>query len=573
MSLIAHLLVLLTVVDGLFSADPTSNPTAQLLTTVPRIDHDIADMAGSSKSALGTGGMKSKLKAARLATLAGESVIMANGTIPNVLGRIFAAEPVGTLFLPHGGSVPAWKRWLGYTARPKGRLVVDAGAHERLRVHATLEALRAISRIGVLEDGVGRDRDARPAARDRDPQGRVGGRLVPRAAQPIHRIPVLDESLELFEQGIGLSRFCHQKLEQIEKKIELLHRMNDLGIDTANVGLPGAGPFHLAHIEALAKEVARAKLRIGVNVACRTVVSDIEPVVALTQRVGIPIEVCAFIGSSTIRAYTEDWGVDRMLKATEDALSFAKKHDLPVMYVTEDTTRAHPDTIRRLYTAAIECGAQAICICDTVGHIAPWGVRSLVHHVRSVVAATGRTVRIDWHGHRDRGLGVINTITAMTSGVDRLHATALGVGERVGNCSMDQLLINLRLMGYIDTDLSRLREYVEVASAGTGVPIPVNYPVFGQDAFRTATGVHAAAVHEARHLHAAVREVVDERVVADVAVDDLGPPTLHGLDHVGPSVLAAVAQAAVERVPCGSAGHDHRGHSGTFQQGSATHRD
>src|SRR5262249_28325563 len=121
----APLLVLLTVVDGLYAADPRIDPGAQLLQTVPFIDRAISDMAGASSSALGTGGMRSKLRAARLVTAAGESVIIANGTRPGVLDILFSADPVGTLFLPHGQTVPAWKRWLGYTARPKGNLQVD----------------------------------------------------------------------------------------------------------------------------------------------------------------------------------------------------------------------------------------------------------------------------------------------------------------------------------------------------------------------------------------------------------------------------------------------------------------
>src|SRR5207245_3284886 len=121
-------LILLTVVDGLYASDPNIDPTAALVSTVPFIDSAVTGMAGSSRSVLGSGGMRSKLRAARLATAAGESVIMANGRRPGILDAIFAAEPVGTLFLPHGSTIPAWKRWLGYTARPKGRLMVDAGA-------------------------------------------------------------------------------------------------------------------------------------------------------------------------------------------------------------------------------------------------------------------------------------------------------------------------------------------------------------------------------------------------------------------------------------------------------------
>jgi len=212
----------------------------------------------------------------------------------------------------------------------------------------------------------------------------------------------------------------------------------------------------------------------------------------------MPIEAAAFIGSSPIRQYAEEWSIDYMLKLTEETVSFAVKHGLPVMYVTEDTTRATPDTIRRLYTTAITAGARRVCVCDTVGHITPRGVRNLIPYIRQLIQETGEDIKIDWHGHNDRGLAVINTITAMTSGVDRVHATALGVGERVGNCSMDQLLVNLRLMGYVSTDLGPLRKYVETASEATGVPIPANYPVFGDDAFRTATGVHAAAIIKAK---------------------------------------------------------------------------
>lgn len=284
----------------------------------------------------------------------------------------------------------------------------------------------------------------------------------------------------------------------IETKIRLVHLMDELGIHTVDVGLPGAGPRARADITALCREIARARLRITANCAVRTVQSDITALIEISQSVGMPIEACTFIGSSPIRQYAEEWTLDHVLKLTEDAVSYATRSGLPVMYVTEDTCRATPDTIARLYRTAINAGAKRVCVCDTVGHITPRGVRNLIPFVRQLIQETGTDVKIDWHGHNDRGLGVINTITAMTSGVDRLHGTALGIGERVGNCSMDQLLINLRLMGYIDTDLSRLREYVELTSAGTGVPIPASYPVFGQDAFRTATGVHAAAIIKAK---------------------------------------------------------------------------
>lgn len=283
----------------------------------------------------------------------------------------------------------------------------------------------------------------------------------------------------------------------VEKKIEILHLMEQLGIDCADIGLPGAGPHVAADVLRLAKEIADNRMRILPDCAARTVIADIEPIVAISQKVGIPIEASTFIGSSPIRRYAEDWTLDMILRATEEAVTFAVKHDLPVMYVTEDTTRAHPDTIRQLYTTAIRCGAKRICVCDTVGHATPEGVRALIRFVRQVVQETGEPVKIDWHGHQDRGLGVINSITALEAGADRVHGCALGIGERCGNTPMDQLLINLQLKGYINRDLTPLRAYCQTVSEACDVPIPFNYPAVGRDAFRTGTGVHAAAVIKA----------------------------------------------------------------------------
>ena len=285
----------------------------------------------------------------------------------------------------------------------------------------------------------------------------------------------------------------------IDKKIEILHLMDSLGIDAADIGLPGAGPRAVSDVTRLAQEIADCKLDISPNCAARTVIADIEPIINISQKAGIPIEACTFIGSSPIRQYAEGWSLEMMLTATEDAVKFAVSHNLSVMYVTEDTTRANPATVKALYRTAIEAGATRICVCDTVGHATPDGVRALVSYIKSVVDEMGMSdnVKIDWHGHQDRGLGVINSIAAYEAGADRLHGTALGIGERVGNAPMDQLLVNLQLMGYLDRDLSNLTRYCETVSNSTGVPISISYPIVGRDAFRTATGVHAAAVIKA----------------------------------------------------------------------------
>ena len=286
----------------------------------------------------------------------------------------------------------------------------------------------------------------------------------------------------------------------IETKIKILHLMADIGVCAADIGLPGAGPQVVESVRALAKEIVDAKLPIAPNCAARTVIVDVEPVARISPEVGIPIEACTFIGSSPIRQFAEDWTLDRMLETSEKAVTFAVKEGIPVMFVTEDTTRAKPETVKALYDHAISWGARRICLCDTVGHATPSGVKALVRFaIEEIVKPSGEDVKVDWHGHRDRGLGLINCLAAIEAGVDRVHATGLGLGERVGNAEMDQLIVNLFLLGTIKTEIPKLREYCEAVAETCGASLPPNYPVMGVDAFRTGTGVHAAAVIKAKN--------------------------------------------------------------------------
>ncbi len=313
---------------------------------------------------------------------------------------------------------------------------------------------------------------------------------------------------------------------ELDEKIKLIHLMDELGIHTADVGLPGAGARARGHISTLCKEMT--KLTITPNVACRTVVADIEPVVDLVQETGQPVEVCTFIGSSWIRQFAEGWDIAKLVELSTEAVAFCAKNDLPCMFVTEDTTRARPEHVRALFTAAIEAGAKRICICDTCGHSTPDGVRALVSFVAELVRGLGADVGIDWHGHRDRGLGLINALAAIEAGATRIHGTALGVGERAGNTEMDLLLVNLKMMGVVNNDLTKLAEYCRLASDSTGVPIPSNYSVFGQDAFETGTGVHAAAVIKAYKKGGAW---LADRVYSGVPAGDFG---LEQVIRVGP---------------------------------------
>src|SRR6266852_6085730 len=283
----------------------------------------------------------------------------------------------------------------------------------------------------------------------------------------------------------------------LDVKKRLLHLMAELGIVAADIGLPGAGPRAVAQVRALATEIRDAGLPIAPNCAARTVIADVEPIVRIADELGIPIEAATFIGSSPIRQYAEDWTLEHILRSSEEAVTYAVKHGLPVMYVTEDTTRAQPEVLRALYAAAIACGATRICLSDTVGHATPDGVAARVGYAKGQTFGP-HAVKIDWHGHRDRGMGLINCLAAIEAGVDRVHGTALGVGERVGNAEMDLLLVNLKLLGAHRHDIAQLPAYCRLVADAVGIPIPVNYPVLGADAFRTGTGVHAAAIIKAK---------------------------------------------------------------------------
>jgi 2-isopropylmalate synthase len=308
---------------------------------------------------------------------------------------------------------------------------------------------------------------------------------------PAHPVELDDETLRDGLQSPSV------RDPELDRKIRIVRRMDALGIDTCDVGLPGAGPRAREHIETLVREMRDGGLKIGANVACRTLISDIAPAAELVQRLGHPVEVCAFIGSSPIRQYAEDWDLPTLLRHTREAMAFCRRENLSCMFVTEDSTRAHPETLRALYLAAIEEGARRVCVCDTCGHATPEGVRNLIRYVRGVIRESGVEVKVDWHGHRDRGLGLANSLAAIEAGANRIHGTALGIGERAGNAEMDLLLVNLKLLGWKDHDLSQLPAYCREVAEAVGVPIPHNYPVVGHDAFETATGVHAAAVVKA----------------------------------------------------------------------------
>ncbi|AKU91491.1 LeuA family protein [Vulgatibacter incomptus] len=328
----------------------------------------------------------------------------------------------------------------------------------------------------------------------------------PEHAQLIHdwndtasTAPMSGRSFDLFDESLRDGLQSPSVADpSVEEKLRIIQLMADLGIGAADVGLPCAGQRAYDDVTAIATYVRDNRLPLRVCAAGRTVVSDMAPIADIQQKVGIPLTAYAFIGSSPIRQYAEGWTVEHIREASQKAIDFAVKENLDICYVTEDTTRSSPATLEVLFRSAIEHGASRLCLCDTVGHATPDGVRRLIAFTKALIAESGADVKIDWHGHNDRGLAVVNTLFALEYGADRLHGTAMGIGERVGNTAIDQLLVNLKLLGVIDRDLTKLVEFVRAVATATKVGIPINYPLVGEDAFRTATGVHAAAIIKAK---------------------------------------------------------------------------
>ena len=343
----------------------------------------------------------------------------------------------------------------------------------------------------------------------------------------------------------------------IEEKIEILHLMEALGIESANIGLPAAGPRAYADAEALALEIANARMKIRPNCAARTVEDDIRPIAKISQRAGIAVEVGMFLGSSPVRRLVEGWSVDFLLRTTENAVRFGVAQGLPVMYVTEDTTRTDAGTVQALYSAAIRCGARAIVLCDTVGHATPMGAYNLVKFaLEKIVVPSGESIRVDWHGHCDRGLAIANSFAAIAGGASQVQCVANSLGERVGNTPTELMLVNMQLLGMIDRDLSKLRQFCETVARATHTVIPPNYPVVGRDAFRTATGVHAAALIKAQRMgDAALADIVYSGVPASLfglqQIIEVGPMSgksnvLHWMERHGIPASDEIAQHVLD---------------------------
>jgi 2-isopropylmalate synthase len=265
-------------------------------------------------------------------------------------------------------------------------------------------------------------------------------------------------------------------------KLELVHAMNALGIQRVNVGLPASSKRNRDDTEAACREIASARLAIRPVAAGRTVVADVTAIAEIAQRAGLAIEVYTFIGSSAIRQLVEAWDLAFLQQKSRDAVAAAVREGLSVCYVTEDTTRARPETLRALWQAAIDAGASRLCLTDTVGHGTPDGVRNLLRFAEDVCSEMGvPETGLDWHGHDDRGLALDNALTALEHGADRIHGTALGIGERCGNTAMEVLLYNLMLLGELELDVDRLLRYSRLAARALHWHVPAAHILIGEN--------------------------------------------------------------------------------------------
>jgi 2-isopropylmalate synthase len=334
-------------------------------------------------------------------------------------------------------------------------------------------------------------------------------------------IQICDETLRDGLQG-GVRR-----TPILPEKLALLAYSDALGLAEAVVGFPAQ---EISYQDALSicQGAQQQSLKLSLGLLGRMVDTDVQAIHRIQQASGHPVVAWLFVGCSPIRRYVETRNIDELEQLTRSGIRLAKQLGLPVNYGTEDTARAEPEVVERLFRAAIEEGAETVTICDTVGHLTPPGTQRLVAHFRQFLDQQNLKARLDFHGHNDRGLGVANALAAVAAGIDRIHCTALGVGERSGNTPLDQFLVNLKMQGQWPKDLTPLSHYCQAVARICQMPVPENYPILGTNAFLTQAGVHASTILKA--------EMRGETDIAALVYSGVNP-NLVGLDYgiqVGP---------------------------------------
>ncbi len=280
----------------------------------------------------------------------------------------------------------------------------------------------------------------------------------------------------------------------LSERLRLLHQLDELGLDLVCLGDAGEG---WAETLPLVSEVAESRLKVRSAVLCRNHATELERVAEASEQLGHAIHVLLQCGYSPLQEWKgEAWAAARAERMQESVM-FAVGLGLTVTLLCPDAPRAHPGWLVDTLGRALDSGAQRLALVDTTGCATPEGVARLVAFVTELCRRKGLPERIDWFGFNDRGLALANALTALESGASRVHASVLGLAERSGCVPLDLLLINLRLLGALDRPMEALASVCQRVAEGYQVEVLSNYPVLGKDAFRTGTGVHAAAIIKA----------------------------------------------------------------------------
>ncbi|MBV9058475.1 MAG: cupin-like domain-containing protein [Pseudonocardiales bacterium] len=345
----------------------------------------------------------------------------------------------------------------------------------------------------------------------------------------------------------------------LEQKLRIIDHMAQCGIRSADLGFPGSGPVAAAECTRIARYTAEQGYPLAPGYAGRMHPSDINAICDIAQTVGVAVDAYVFIGVSPIRQYVEDWNIEFIVDAVRKSAEDCAREDVGFVLVLEDAVRCTPEMLGCVFDVAFEVGVERVTLCDTVGAASPEGTASLLLWSKRYFAERGHHVDFEWHGHNDRGLALINSLTALGMGCSRVHGTILGIGERAGNASLDQLMLNSHLDGQAVFDLKALREYCEYTSAVLEVPIPSNYPGMGRDVFKTSAGVHAAAILKA---HKKGNVLMKDTVYSSVPASVLGREqevlidaasgasnvrywlTVHGYETADPDVIKDVLDRA-----------------------------
>ena len=308
-------------------------------------------------------------------------------------------------------------------------------------------------------------------------------------------VSLCDETLRDGLEG-GVNR-----LPSLDEKLELLSLAHSSGIGDVMVGFPGQ---EIAYREALeiCKGVSAKGLNTRLGLLGRMVEADIEAIDRIRQASGCSVVAHLFIPCSPIRRFVDQWDIDELERLTRLGVRLANQLGLPVNFSPEDTSRAEPKVVEHLCQVAVEEGATEITVCDTVGYLTPLGTSKLVQHLRHFLDTKVGKVRLDFHGHNDRGLALANSLAAVAAGADCIQGTVLGIGERAGNAPLDLVMINLQMQGLWNCDtLVNLKEYCLEVARLCNLSIPDKYPVFGKQSFSTQMGVHASAILKAKRHH------------------------------------------------------------------------